>query len=164
MGSRSSPLLNSFNGTSLAVSHWKLRMDTYGWVSIQPSQPKQAIFRIGFNVNVFFSRIYRFSFARCLHNIGLNALTHSIIITVPYINCTINYYVYYASAMLIIWSTSSSNFKQNDFMFVKMSLFCPSLGPAVVYCLYLKVLATCASSSSVCYLRIVKLKLFLPCC
>ena len=43
-GSRSCQLLNSFNGTSLAVSHWKLRMDTYDWVSIQP---KQAILRTG---------------------------------------------------------------------------------------------------------------------
>ena len=33
-GSRYCPLLNSLKGTSLAVSHWKLRMDTYGWVSI----------------------------------------------------------------------------------------------------------------------------------
>ena len=57
-GSRSCPLLNYFNGTSLAVLYWKLRMDTYGLVSIQPSQPKQAILRNGFNFNVFFSVAY----------------------------------------------------------------------------------------------------------
>ena len=46
-----------FNGTSLAVSHWKLRLDTYGWVSIQPSQPKQAILRtlIAVTLNWYFS-------------------------------------------------------------------------------------------------------------
>ena len=58
-GSRSCPLLNSFNGTSLAVSHWKLRMDTYGWVSIQLSQPKQAILRTSFDFDVFFSGLFR---------------------------------------------------------------------------------------------------------
>ena len=35
-GSRSYLLLNSFNRTSIAVSHRKLRMDTHGWVLIQP--------------------------------------------------------------------------------------------------------------------------------
>jgi len=30
MGSWSCLLLNSFNGTSLGVLHWKLRMDTHG--------------------------------------------------------------------------------------------------------------------------------------
>ena len=49
------------NGTSLAVSHWKLRMDFYGWVSVQPSQPKQAILRTGFDFNVFFSGIFTVS-------------------------------------------------------------------------------------------------------
>ena len=58
-GSRSCPLLNSFNGTSLSVSHWKLRMDTYGWVSIQLSQPKQAILRTSFDFDVFFSGLFR---------------------------------------------------------------------------------------------------------
>ena len=55
-GSRSCPLLISFNGTSFAVSHWKLRMDTYGWVSFQPSQPKQAILRTGKLISLFFPR------------------------------------------------------------------------------------------------------------
>ena len=31
-------------------------MDTFDWVSIQPSQPKQAILQIGFDLNLFFSR------------------------------------------------------------------------------------------------------------
>ena len=52
--------------TSLAVSHWKLRMDTYGWVSTQPSQPKQAILRTGFDFNVFFSGILQFQLVRSL--------------------------------------------------------------------------------------------------
>ena len=65
-GSRSCPLPHSFNGTSLAVSHWKLRMDTYGWVSIQPSQPKQAILRTGFDFNVFFSGVLQFQLVQSL--------------------------------------------------------------------------------------------------
>ena len=59
--SRFSMLLIPRIGTSLAVSHWKLRMDTYGWVSIQPSQPKQAILRTGFDFNVFFSGFFTVS-------------------------------------------------------------------------------------------------------
>ena len=59
-GSRSCQLLNSFNGTSLAVSHWKLGMYTYGRVSIQPSQPEQAIFRTGFDFNVFLNGVLQF--------------------------------------------------------------------------------------------------------
>ena len=55
-----------FNRTSLAVSHWKLRMDTYGWVSIQPSQPKQAILRTGFDFNVFFNGVLQFQLVRSL--------------------------------------------------------------------------------------------------
>jgi len=39
-------------------TYWKLRMDIYGLVSIQPSQPKQAILRNGFDFNVFFSVAY----------------------------------------------------------------------------------------------------------
>ena len=64
--SRSCPLLNSFKGTFLAVSHWKLRMDTYGWVSIQSSQLKQANLRTGFDVNVFFSGVLQFQLVRSL--------------------------------------------------------------------------------------------------
>ena len=52
--------------TSLAVSHWKSRMDTSGWVSIQPSQPKQAILRTDFDFNVFFSGVVRFQLVRSL--------------------------------------------------------------------------------------------------
>ena len=37
-----------FTEPPLRFRTWKLRMDTYGWVSIQPSQPKQAIFRTSF--------------------------------------------------------------------------------------------------------------------
>ena len=36
-------------------------MGTYGWVSIQPSQPKQAILRTGFDFNVFFSGFFTVS-------------------------------------------------------------------------------------------------------
>jgi len=54
-------------------------MDTYGWVSIQPSQPKQAIFRTGFDFNVFFSGRLR--------AVGLNALTR--LSTVIYMICAI---------------------------------------------------------------------------
>ena len=86
-GSRSCLLPNSFNGTSLAVSQWKLRMDTYGWVSIQPSQPKQAIMRTGFDFNVFFSGVLQFQLVRSLRAIGLNAL--NLLSTVIYINCAI---------------------------------------------------------------------------
>ena len=65
-GSRSCPLLKFFEGIFLAVSHWKLRMDTYGWVSIQPYQPKQAIFRTGFNFNVFFNGVLQFQLVQSL--------------------------------------------------------------------------------------------------
>ena len=64
--SRSCPLLNTFKGTFLAVSHWKLRMGTYGWVSIQPSQLKQANLRTGFDVNVFFRGVLQFQLVRSL--------------------------------------------------------------------------------------------------
>ena len=57
-------------------------MDTYGWVSIQPSQPKQAIFRTGFDFNVFFSGILQFQLV-----IGLNALTR--LSTAIYMDCAI---------------------------------------------------------------------------
>ena len=46
---------------SLAVSQWKLRMDTYGWESIQPSQPKQAIIRTGFDLTSSSAEFYSFS-------------------------------------------------------------------------------------------------------
>lgn len=46
--------------SSLVVSHWKLRLGTYGWVTIQPSQPKQAILWTGFDFSVFFCRILQF--------------------------------------------------------------------------------------------------------
>ena len=58
--SRSCPLLKSFKGTFFAGSRWKLRMGTYGWVSIQPSQLKQANPRTSFDVNVFFSGVLQF--------------------------------------------------------------------------------------------------------
>ena len=64
--SRSCPLLNSFKGTFLEVLHWKLRMGTYGWVSIQPSQLKQANLRTGLNLNVFFSGGLQFQLVRSL--------------------------------------------------------------------------------------------------
>ena len=64
--SRPCPLLNSFKGTFLAVSRWKLRMGTYGWVSIQPSQLKLANLRTGFAVNVFFSGVLEFQLVRSL--------------------------------------------------------------------------------------------------
>ena len=38
----------------------------YGWVPIQPSQPKQAIFRNGFDFTVFFSGILQFHLVRSL--------------------------------------------------------------------------------------------------
>ena len=44
----------------------KLRMDSYGWVLIQPSQPKQAIIRTGFDFNVFFSGVLQFQLVRSL--------------------------------------------------------------------------------------------------
>ena len=39
---------------------------SYGWVPIQPSQPKQAIFRTGFDFTVFFSGILQFQLVRSL--------------------------------------------------------------------------------------------------
>ena len=39
---------------------------TYGWVPIQPSQPKQAVFRTGFDFTVFFSGILQFQLVRSL--------------------------------------------------------------------------------------------------
>ena len=49
-----------FTKTSLAVSYWTLRMEMYGWVSIQTSQPKQAILQTSFNFYVFFSAALQF--------------------------------------------------------------------------------------------------------
>ena len=62
------------NGTFLVVSQWKLRMGTYGWEQIQPSQPKETIFSTGFNF-VFFLSFYSFSSSGRLRAIGPNALT-----------------------------------------------------------------------------------------
>ena len=60
--SRFSMLLIPHIGTSLAVSHWKLRMVLMvAGVPIQPSRPKQAIFRTGLDFTVFFSGFYSFS-------------------------------------------------------------------------------------------------------
>ena len=58
----------------------KLRMETYGRVPIQPSEPKQlqAILRTGFNFNVFFAstaEFYSFSLFGRLRAVGLNAFT-----------------------------------------------------------------------------------------
>jgi len=55
-----------FTKTFLAVSHWKLRMEAYGWVSIQLSQPKQAILQTSFNFNVFFCEVLQFQLVRSL--------------------------------------------------------------------------------------------------
>lgn len=62
------------NGTFLVVSQWKLRMGTYGWEQIQPSQPKETIFSTGFNF-VFFLSFYSFSSLGHLRAIRPNALT-----------------------------------------------------------------------------------------
>ena len=46
---------------------WTSQCQTiYGWVPIQPFQPKQAIFRTGFDFNVFFSGVLEFQLVRSL--------------------------------------------------------------------------------------------------
>ena len=61
------------------------KMDTYGWVSIQPSQPKQAIPRTGFDLNVFFSGIFTVSACPVAYA-PLDLIRLS---TVIYMNCAI---------------------------------------------------------------------------
>ena len=51
----------SISGFSLEIKD-----GTYGWVPIQPSQPKQAIFRTGFDFTVFFSGILQFQLVQSL--------------------------------------------------------------------------------------------------
>ena len=41
-------------------------MDTYGWVSIQPSKTKQAILWTGLDFNVFFSGVLQFQLVQSL--------------------------------------------------------------------------------------------------
>ena len=63
------------NGSFLVlVSQWKLRMGTYDWEQIQPSQLKETIFSTGFKF-VFFLSLYSFSSSGSLRAVGLNALT-----------------------------------------------------------------------------------------
>ena len=90
--SRSCPLLNSFKGTFLAGSRRKLRMATYGWVSIQPSQLKKANLRTGFDVTLMSSsaEFYSFSLSGRLRVIGLDALAR--LSTVIYMNCAIGHF------------------------------------------------------------------------
>ena len=105
--SRSFLPLKYLNGTSFAVSHQKLRVDTSGWVPIQPFQLKQAILRTDF----FLSGIYSFSLFSYLRAFGLNALTH--LITVICMNCKTNryHYVYHVSATSIIWWSPEAKLK-----------------------------------------------------
>ena len=49
-------------------------MGTYGWASIQASQLKQAVLRIVFDLNVFFSGVSSFSLSGRLRAVGLDAL------------------------------------------------------------------------------------------
>ena len=65
-------------GTSLAVSHWKLRMVLIlAGVPIQPSRQKQAIFRTGFDFTVFFSGFYSLSLSGRLRAVGLSVCLDS---------------------------------------------------------------------------------------
>ena len=65
--SRFSMLLIPHIGTSLAVSHWKLRMVLMvAGVPIQPSRPKQAIFRNRFRLYCLLQRILQFQLVRSL--------------------------------------------------------------------------------------------------
>ena len=90
--SRSCPLIKSFKGTFLAGSRWKLRMGTYGWVSIQPSQLKKANPRTGFDVTLMSSsaEFYSFSLSGRLRAVGLDALAR--LVTVIYMNCAIGHF------------------------------------------------------------------------
>ena len=81
-------------------------MQTYGRVSIQPSEPKfkQAILRTGFNFNVFFAstaEFYSFSLFGRLRAVGLIAFTR--LSTIIDMNCAIlNHNICYVSATSII--------------------------------------------------------------
>ena len=107
-------------------------MDTYGWVSLRPFQPKQAILRTGFDFDVFFCKVLQFQLVR--------SLTRRWTYCINSFNCSHSYELYNLSLCLIrqcdVGNLVNKQFwfqiKWFHVCFVKMSLFCSLLGPAVL--------------------------------